>query len=56
MWGGFALIEMLPEKRKSELKITANHNKIYKKTYFMSIHFFKNTFLFLKPIYKVFKK
>lgn len=56
MWGGFALIEMLPEKRKSELKINSNHNKIYKKTYFMSIHFFKNTFWFLKPIYKVFKK
>lgn len=56
MWGGFAVIDMLPEKRKNTLIVKASQNKLYEIAYYRSFHFLKNIFWFLKPIYKVFKK
>lgn len=56
MWGGFAAIYMKPELRTEELIVRAYQDKLYKITYFKSIHFFRKFFWYLKPIYKVFKK
>lgn len=56
MWGGFATIIMLPENRENKLQVFENQKKSYEVTYFKSIHFLKNTFGFLKPVYKLFKK
>ncbi len=55
MWGGFACIEMQPKKRENDLKVSAYQNKLYKQTYYTSIHFYKTFFRFLKPLYKLFK-
>ncbi|WP_296381340.1 class I SAM-dependent methyltransferase [Winogradskyella sp.] len=56
MWGGFACIQMQPIKRTEPIAISAYQAKLFLVTYYRSIHFFKNFFWFLKPIYKVFKK
>jgi predicted O-methyltransferase YrrM len=56
MWGGFAAIFMKPEKRTKSLTVKAYQEKLYKITYYKSIHFYRKLFWFLKPIYKVFKK
>ena len=56
MWGGFACITLSSEKRLTPLEISAYQEKLYKTTYYRSIHFFRKFFWFLKPFYKVFKK
>lgn len=56
MWGGFATIIMLPEDRNKTLQIFENQKKSYEITYFKSIHFIKNIFGFIKPIFRSFKK
>ncbi len=56
MWGGFACIALTPEKRLTALEISAYQDKLFKTTYYRSIHFFRKFFWFLKPFYKVFKK
>ena len=56
MWGGFACIRMQPEKQIRPLEVTSYQDKLYRTTYLRSIHFYKNLFWFLKPIYKIFKK
>lgn len=56
MWGGFAAITMSPNTRSTNLKITEYQDKLYKITYYKSIHFYKKLFWFARPIYKLFKK
>ena len=56
MWGGFACIVLSNEKRLVALEISAYQDKLFKTTYYRSIHFFRKFFWFLKPLYKVFKK
>jgi hypothetical protein len=56
MWGGFAKIEMQPEKRTTPLVVSTYQNKLFKTTYYRSIHFYRKFFWFLKPIYRIFKK
>lgn len=56
MWGGFAAIFMKPEQRTKPLAVQAYQKKLFKVTYYKSIHFYRKFFWFLKPIYKVFKK
>lgn len=56
MWGGFAAIFMKPEKRTKSLTVKAYQEKLFKITYYKSLHFYRKFFWFLKPIYKVFKK
>jgi len=56
MWGGFACIQLLPQKRTTPLKISAFQDNLFSITYYKSIHFFRKFLWFLKPIYKVFKK
>lgn len=56
MWGGFACIVLSPQKRLTPLKISAYQEKLFKTTYYRSIHFYRKFFWFLKPFYKVFKK
>lgn len=55
MWGGFACIKMSAEKRMTTLKILSYQDKLFRITYYKSIHFFRKFLWFLKPIYKVFK-
>ncbi len=55
MWGGFACIEMQPEKRTEPITVSAYQDKLFKVTYYRSIHFFRKFFWLLKPIYKVLK-
>lgn len=55
MWGGFANIEMQPEKRTTPIIITTYQDKLFQITYYKSIHFFRKFFWFLKPLYKIFK-
>jgi hypothetical protein len=56
MWGGFACIQLSPLKRSKTLEISTYQDRLFKTTFYKSIHFFRNVFWFLKPIYKVFKK
>ncbi|MCA0132247.1 class I SAM-dependent methyltransferase [Winogradskyella alexanderae] len=56
MWGGFGYIKLMPEKRIKPLKVSQYQEKLFKITYYKSIHFYRKCFGFLKPIYKVFKK
>ncbi|WP_431158561.1 class I SAM-dependent methyltransferase [Winogradskyella poriferorum] len=56
MWGGFGLIQMQPNKRTDTLSISRYQNKLYRLTYYKSMHFYRRLFGFLRPIYKVFKK
>ena len=56
MWGGFGLIQLKPDKRIESIVVSEYQGKLFKVTYFRSIHFLRKLFWFLKPIYKVFKK
>lgn len=56
MWGGFGCILMSPQKRTKPLAIEEYQKKLFKTTYYSSIHFYRKFLWFLKPIYKVFKK
>lgn len=56
MWGGFACIEMSPDKRSGSLEISAYQNTLFQTTYRKSIHFYRKFFWFLKPIYRLIKK
>ncbi|MCA0153391.1 class I SAM-dependent methyltransferase [Winogradskyella vincentii] len=56
MWGGFGLIQLRPDKRTESIAVSEYQGKLYRVTYFRSIHFFRKLFWFLKPIYKIFKK
>ncbi|WP_179346090.1 class I SAM-dependent methyltransferase [Winogradskyella ursingii] len=56
MWGGFACIQMQPDKRQVDLVISEYQAKLYKIIYYKSKHFYKKFFGFLKPFYRIFKK
>ncbi|OIQ21917.1 MAG: hypothetical protein BM549_08255 [Lacinutrix sp. MedPE-SW] len=56
MWGGLAHIILLPEERIDELIINESQKKLFNIAYNRSIHFIKDTFGFLKPIKRLFKK
>lgn len=56
MWGGFAHIILLAEKRLTELKIYQSQKELYRIAYLHSIHFIKNSPRFLRPLIKLFYK
>ncbi|BAO74370.1 class I SAM-dependent methyltransferase [Winogradskyella sp. PG-2] len=56
MWGGFACIEMQTKERETSVTISSYQEKLFKVTYYKSIHFYRKFFWFLKPIYRIFKK
>ena len=56
MWGGFALIFLRKEKRVRELIVKESSRSQFETVYLHSIHFVKKSFLFLKPVYRIFTK
>jgi len=56
MWGGFAHIILLAEKRLTQLKIHQSQKELYRIAYLYSIHFIKNSPRYLRPIIKLFYK
>tara|TARA_B100000900_G_C20587498_1_gene720221 strand:- start:237 stop:1013 length:777 start_codon:yes stop_codon:yes gene_type:complete len=56
MWGGFGII-VVNKKIKTNPKINASQESLFKKTYIGSKHFVKDKFLFLRPLKKfIYKK
>lgn len=49
MWGGLALVLLKPEKREDPIKINACQNKLFKTTYWQSIHLITDRLEFIKP-------
>ncbi len=47
MWGGLALVIMLPYKRTKELIVNESQKKHFSLTYLHSVHLLKNNFLYL---------
>lgn len=56
MWGGFAMVLMLAEKRTAPLKINESQKKLHNLIYLQSFHLVNNLFWFLKPLFNFLKK
>jgi hypothetical protein len=56
MWGGFAMIQINPN-HKGRVSIQASLEKMYRRTYWGSVHIFKDSLQFLVPLkQKIFRK